>query len=212
MARNGPCGTSRAAIGRRQPGRPRFARRIASRFRRCSKGERRQTRPVRSRLPRTIAAEKKQGTAMRKLDRETLVTRGERKKPHSIRNVISAISILAALVFAHATPVAAQVTPPAFAGCDTRAFLFQGDPTDVFAVDLVTGAAPLAAGDIAPANINAVGYNPLDNYIYGVSGVAADPSFGHFFRVGADFTVQDLGVPVGVPASTGFNKIGRAHV
>ena len=95
-----------------------------------------------------------------------------------------------------------QDVPPSFGSCDTRAFLFQNAPTDVFAVDLVTGAAPQVANDIVPANINAVGYNPLDDYIYGVDSAIGGTGL---IRVGSDFTVQTLGFPTGMPTTLGFN-------
>ena len=140
---------------------------------------------------------------MRKLGRETSVTRGEGKKSHSIRSLFSAFAVLAAIALGYAAPARAQVTPPAFATCDARAFLFQSAPTDVFAVDLVTGSAPLAGGDIATYNINAVGYNPLDNYVYGIDS-SPSGSVG-LVRVGSDFTVQALGLPAGLPANAGLN-------
>jgi uncharacterized repeat protein (TIGR01451 family) len=101
-----------------------------------------------------------------------------------------------------AMPALAQV-PPAFSGCDPRAFLFQSVPTDVFSIDLVTGTPTQVGTDIAPPNLNGVGYNPLDNYIYGVSNTPG-ATLGHVYRVGSDFSVQDLGVPTGLPAA-GYN-------
>jgi len=93
-------------------------------------------------------------------------------------------------------------TVPAFATCDTRAFLFQSSPTDVFSVDLVTGGSLQVGTDISPVNINAVGYNPLDNYVYGMDSAASGTGL---IRVGSDFSVQTLGFPAGLPNSLGFN-------
>jgi uncharacterized repeat protein (TIGR01451 family) len=101
-----------------------------------------------------------------------------------------------------AMPALAQV-PPAFAGCDPRAFLFQSTPTDVFSIDLVTGASTQVGTDIAPPNLNGVAYNPLDNYVYGVSNTP-DATLGRVYRIGSDFSVQDLGLPTGLPAA-GYN-------
>jgi len=101
-----------------------------------------------------------------------------------------------------AMPALAQV-PPAFAGCDPRAFLFQSTPTDVFSIDLVTGASTQVGTDIAPPNLNGVAYNPLDNYVYGVSNTPG-ATLGRVYRIGSDFSVQDLGLPTGLPAA-GYN-------
>lgn len=110
--------------------------------------------------------------------------------------------LLLLLALSWATPAMAQV-PPAFAGCDTRAFLFQGNPTSVFSIDLVTGVPTQVGNAIAATNLNGVAYNPLDNYIYGVAAIAGT-TLGHVYRIGADFTVQDLGAPTGLPAA-GYN-------
>lgn len=100
-------------------------------------------------------------------------------------------------------PALAQV-PPAFAGCDARAFLFQGAPTNVIAIDLVTGVPTPVGTAIAAPNLNGVGYNPLDNYIYGVSNTTG-ATLGRVYRVGSNFSVQDLGVPAGLPVGPVFN-------
>ncbi|MBO9664656.1 GEVED domain-containing protein [Dokdonella sp.] len=112
------------------------------------------------------------------------------------------IRLLLLLAAAWAAPAMAQV-PPAFPGCDTRAFLFQGTPTNVVAIDLVTGASTQVGTNIAPPNLNGVAYNPLDNYVYGVSNTPG-ATLGRVYRVGADFSVQDLGLPTGLPAA-GYN-------
>ncbi|HEU4663685.1 MAG TPA: GEVED domain-containing protein, partial [Dokdonella sp.] len=94
----------------------------------------------------------------------------------------------------------AHAAPPAFMGCDTRAFLFQGNPTSVFSIDLVTGAPSQVGTDIAASNLNGVGYNPLDNYVYGMWTTGA--AIGHVIRVGSDFAVQDMGLPTGLPPAS----------
>lgn len=109
------------------------------------------------------------------------------------------IRLLLLLAAAWVAPAMAQV-PPAFPGCDTRAFLFQGAPTNVIAIDLVTGASTPVGTNIAPPNLNGVAYNLLDNYIYGVSNTPG-ATLGRVYRIGSDFSVQDLGLPTGLPAA-----------
>ncbi|WP_229663182.1 GEVED domain-containing protein, partial [Microbacterium album] len=89
--------------------------------------------------------------------------------------------------------------------------LFQREPTDVYSVDLVTGAYEQTGTAIDARNINAVGYNPIDNYLYGI-GYTGDPTIK---RIGADGTTSDLGMPSnwtgfpGIPAAwTGTAHIG----
>ncbi len=126
---------------------------------------------------------------------------GVSQAPHATRSRRRRFLILLCLM-GWAAPALAQV-PPAFSGCDTRAFLFQSAPTDVFSIDLVTGTSTQVGTDIAPPNLNGVAYNPLDNYIYGVSNTPG-ATLGRVYRVGSDFSVQDLGLPTGLPAA-GYN-------
>ncbi|MCB0098742.1 MAG: DUF11 domain-containing protein, partial [Caldilineaceae bacterium] len=89
------------------------------------------------------------------------------------------------------------ITPP-FTCSDGTAFLFQGlttDPTDVYSIDLQSGAATLIASDLttAPDTINGIGYNQLDNYIWG-SVIAQS----QIVRVGADYVPKYFTIP-GLP-------------
>ena len=56
--------------------------------------------------------------------------------------------------------------------CDGNAYIFtshtsKNDPTDVYITDIFSGNFDLAAKAINPTNINAIGYNIIDNYIWG---------------------------------------------
>ena len=82
---------------------------------------------------------------------------------------------LIAISLAAPTPVFAQPIQPPFA-TDSRAFLFQGIPTDVFAVNLVTGASTQLTQDGITFNANAFAYNPLDDYVYGFDNTTGDPT------------------------------------
>lgn len=50
-------------------------------------------------------------------------------------------------------------------GCPSDAYLFQGNPTTVYKMDLSSGFYQLS--DTMSATINAVGFNEADSYIYG---------------------------------------------
>lgn len=58
---------------------------------------------------------------------------------------------------------------------------------------------------------NAIGYNQLDNYVYGIGG-----STGHLLRVNSDGSVNDLGAVTGLPAGSynrgTFDEQGRLWV
>ena len=92
--------------------------------------------------------------------------------------------------------VAVTVNPPAFVCSDGTAFLFQNDPTDVFTVDLITGAANEVASDITPGSltINGIGFNQTDGYIWG----SVQTSSGRIARIGADYVPQYFDIP-GLP-------------
>lgn len=85
--------------------------------------------------------------------------------------------------------------------CDASGYLFQSPagvagPHLVQQVDLVSGAYSTAFN--LPRSVNAVGYNTLDDYFYGIA------DNGHLVRIGANGSFTDLGVPTGTGGS-GFN-------
>ena len=93
-----------------------------------------------------------------------------------------------------------EVTDPPAWTCSAFGYLFQspnGDatPHNIVQVDLATGAATNPA-DTTGA-VNAVGYNTLDDYVYGISSQSG-PTSGHLIRVGSDGTFTDLGIPAGL--------------
>ena len=92
-------------------------------------------------------------------------------------------------------------TPPAWT-CSAFGYLFQ-DPTitppgTIYQVDLVTGAYTNYGS--TTANVNAVGYNTLDNYMYGW-----DNTNNQLVQVASDGTLIPLGVPAGVDTSVVYN-------
>ena len=68
--------------------------------------------------------------------------------------------------------------------CDYNAYLFQRN--DVYALDLASGSSYLVAQDIASGNINGVGYNPADGYIWG----AVSTPERSIVRIGKNFGVE----------------------
>lgn len=68
--------------------------------------------------------------------------------------------------------------------CDFNAYLFQGN--DVYALDLASGSSYLVAEDVTPANVNGVGYNPADGFIWGA---LSSPS-KTIVRIGKNFQVD----------------------
>jgi hypothetical protein len=70
--------------------------------------------------------------------------------------------------------------------CDYNAYLFQTN--DVYALDLASGSSYLVAEDVTPGNINAVGYNPADGYIWGS---VSTPS-KTIIRIGKNFNVESF--------------------
>jgi uncharacterized repeat protein (TIGR01451 family) len=96
-------------------------------------------------------------------------------------------------------PAGAQVQPT-FA-CSVSGFVFQspgwGGPTSIQIVDLATGdttPGPVLEG----RDINAVGYNVLDDYMYGFDNTSGSRSL---VRIGADGSVTPLPVPPAIDTS-----------
>ena len=83
--------------------------------------------------------------------------------------------------------------------CNTSMIQFVGRPTSWYNINIVTGQ-PTLQGPLSPAHdVNAIGYNVLDNYIYGY-----DQTTNNIVRVADDGTVIQLGRPTGLPAD-GYN-------
>ncbi len=87
----------------------------------------------------------------------------------------------------------------AFESCPSEAFLFQGNPVQVYGVNLLTGQFELLQSDAGiPGNINGVGFNFDDRYIYGFN-----TSSFEVVRVDRDFQAETLPV-FGLPERTTF--------
>lgn len=87
----------------------------------------------------------------------------------------------------------------AFSNCPSKAFLFQGKPVSAYGVNLVTGNFQLLSDSPGiDANINGVGFNETDRYIYGFN--TTDLTF---VRLGDDFQAVTLNL-TGLPSNTSF--------
>ena len=83
----------------------------------------------------------------------------------------------------------ARATDP-FDTCPSEAFLAQGEPASLYSVDLVSGNYALLSSSMGNSGvINAIGYNVLDNYIYGY-----DKSSESVVKIGKDYQIQTLSV------------------
>ncbi len=80
--------------------------------------------------------------------------------------------------------------------CTPQGILFQypDGPTRVIGIDIVTGEAT-TLGTLQGRQVNAIGYNGLDNYLYGL-----DLQNQQLVRVGGDLSVVEVGWPQGIVA------------
>jgi len=86
-----------------------------------------------------------------------------------------------------------------FSNCPSKAFLFQGNPVSSYGINLVTGNYALLEDNPGiNANINGLGFNEQDRYLYGFNTT-------HFqmVRMGSDFQVITLNIS-GLPAGKTF--------
>ena len=84
----------------------------------------------------------------------------------------------------------ANVYATPFDTCPSQAFLFQSAPTQIYGVNLVTGSTTLLESDTGiPGNINAVGFDFTDRYLYGY-----DTTENRVVRLGQDFQAEVLNV------------------
>ena len=103
-----------------------------------------------------------------------------------------------------ASPALAQSSLPTFT-CQADAFNVFGNPSNLQRFDPASRTV-LSSIPVSPAiGVNAIGYNPLDNYIYGLAA-------GDFVRVGVNGAIENLGPPVGatpgLPAFTPSTNAG----
>ena len=86
--------------------------------------------------------------------------------------------------------------------CDSKMILFSGRPTSWYEVEMVTGRADLRGSLIPDSDVNAIGYNVLDYYIYGY-----DQTANQLIRVDDSGAVDVLTPrPQGLPAA--FYHVG----
>ena len=93
--------------------------------------------------------------------------------------------------------------------CDYSAYLFQYN--DVYAIDLASGNAILAASNITSGNINAAAYNPADGFIWGS---LSSPSRS-IVRIGKNFTTTTYTIdalPSGNRYVGDINTAGQYYV
>ena len=70
--------------------------------------------------------------------------------------------------------------------CDYNAYLFQRN--DIYALDLASGNSYLVKEDVTDGNVNAVGYNPADGYIWGSVSTPAKT----IIRIGKNFNTESF--------------------
>lgn len=91
---------------------------------------------------------------------------------------------------------------PSFGTCDSRLWLEQspGAPTPTTLYQIGTNANPLTFNAVGTAAVvyNAVGYNPTDNYQYGL----ITPTTNTLVRIGSDGAAVSLGAVSGLPTAT----------
>ena len=88
------------------------------------------------------------------------------------------------------------IAPPSFGTCDARMFLDSTAAGSTQLSLLNTSTSAIAYTPIGAASTltyDAIGYNPLDNYIYGVE-YAGGGVGNELYRIGSDGSVQNLGL------------------
>ncbi|MGR5335132.1 LruC domain-containing protein [Vibrio gigantis] len=94
-------------------------------------------------------------------------------------------------------PLVANAAP--FDTCPSKAYLFQSKPVEVWGVNLVTGSTTLLEDDTGMnANINGVGFDFQDRYIYGY-----DTTNKRLVRLGQDFQAEVINTS-GLPTDHTF--------
>ncbi len=99
--------------------------------------------------------------------------------------------------------------------CDSSLYVALGEPTRWTRVNTQTfEMMPLQNGASQPFDVNGIGFNHMDGFIYGVGYKAtANQADGELYRIGADGVAVSLGVPV-VPnsAAAGWASLTSSHI
>ena len=125
------------------------------------------------------------------------LSNGARKIPVAVTAAnISGNAVLSGNNFAHDTN-----SNPLY--CQDTFIQFVNDPTTWVSINLVTGE-PVMQGNLSPAYyINAIGYNVLDNYIYGYN-----LTNNTIARIDSSGNVMTLGLPTGLPITANQYNTG----
>ena len=125
------------------------------------------------------------------------VSNGPRKIPVTVTTAnISGGAVLGNNNFAHDTNTNLLT-------CNASFIQFVGNPTAWVTINLVTGNA-VNQGGLNPSHyINAIGYNILDNYIYGYN-----DTINSISRVDASGNIMMLGQPTGMPVTANQYNTG----
>lgn len=101
------------------------------------------------------------------------------------------------------------VVTPNFGTCDARMFMDMTDSAQTLSTlnNVNYGTTPFTFTALGSASLarNGIGYNQLDNYIYGIEWVGA--SGNELIRVSSDGSSTNLGVITGLPASNYNNGV-----
>ena len=90
------------------------------------------------------------------------------------------------------TIVFAQATTPFL--CGTGLYIAQRSPAQLYEINRTTDPYTLVPIGTPHTTYNAIGYNPVDNFIYGMN-----PDNYQFFRVDSTGATTNLGIPAGFP-------------
>ena len=110
------------------------------------------------------------------------------------------------------------IAPPANFNCDSKMYLVQNPNTALYNIDSSTNpfTYPMI-GSLAGYQYNAIGFNPTDNFIYGMKTFS-----NNLLRIDANGLITDLGAITGLPAivsgvttnynSGEFDNLGNLYI
>ena len=89
--------------------------------------------------------------------------------------------------------------------CDGRTFLTQGqDNTELSLVDIADPVTFMSQGPPATIQYNAVGFNPLDNYLYAIRDTGNPGPNSQMYRIETDGSVTLVGEVDGLDSSARY--------
>ena len=114
----------------------------------------------------------------------------------SLAALLAVAAALSILPGAAGSPAQARNGGPI--NCDSALYIMQRNPAQLYTIDRSNSPFDLTPIGGPSVQYNAIGFNTVDNYIYGIDN--GGPGNGTIYRIDSDGVPESVGIPTGFPA------------